>query len=69
MSEEKVTLEQALGQVEDIIRQMEEPEVSLEDSFQLYQKGVDQLKNCNLMLDEIEKKMLVLNQKGELSEF
>ena len=69
MSSENGTLEETLGQVEEIIRQMEESEVSLETSFQLYQQGVEKLKTCNMMLDEVEKKMLVLNQNGELSEF
>ena len=69
MSSQDGTLEETLGQVEEIIRQMEESEVSLETSFQLYQQGVEKLKTCNTMLDEVEKKMLVLNQNGELSEF
>ncbi len=69
MSSQNGTLEETLGQVEEIIRQMEESEVSLETSFQLYQQGVEKLKTCNMMLDEVEKKMLVLNQNGELSEF
>ena len=69
MSSQDGTSEETLGQVEEIIRQMEESEVSLETSFQLYQQGVEKLKTCNMMLDEVEKKMLVLNQNGELSEF
>ena len=69
MSSQDGTLEETLGQVEEIIRQMEESEVSLETSFQLYQQGVEKLKTCNMTLDEVEKKMLVLNQNGELSEF
>ena len=69
MSSQDGTLEETLGQVEEIIRQMEESEVSLETSFQLYQQGVEKLKTCDMMLDEVEKKMLVLNQNGELSEF
>ena len=69
MSSQDGTLEETLGQVEEIIRQMEESEVSLETSFQLYQQGVEKLKTCNMMLDEVGKKMLVLNQNGELSEF
>ena len=69
MSSQDGTLEETLGQVEEIIRQMEESEVSLETSLQLYQQGVEKLKTCNMMLDEVEKKMLVLNQNGELSEF
>ena len=27
------------------------------------------LKNCNQMLDEVEKKMQILNSEGELEEF
>ena len=56
MSSQDGTLEETLGQVEEIIRQMEESEVSLETSFQLYQQGVEKLKTCNMMLDEVEKK-------------
>lgn len=64
-----VTLEAKLAQIEDIIRKMEEPEVSLDESFQLYQAGIEQLKNCNQMLDAVEKKMQILNLNGELSDF
>ncbi|MBR3770179.1 MAG: exodeoxyribonuclease VII small subunit [Lachnospiraceae bacterium] len=63
------TLEEKLSQIEAIIRKMEEPEVSLEESFQLYQAGIEQLKNCNQMLDTVEKKMQILNLNGELSDF
>ena len=63
------TLETKLSQIEEIIRKMEEPEVSLEESFQLYQAGIEQLKNCNQMLDTVEKKMQILNPNGELSDF
>ena len=63
------TLEEKLSQIEAIIRKMEEPEVSLEESFQLYQAGIEQLKNCNQMLDTVEKKMQILNLNGELCDF
>ena len=63
------TLEVKLGRIEEIIEKMEKPEVSLEESFQLYQAGIEQLKNCNEMLDAVEKKMQILNLNGELSEF
>lgn len=70
MAEKKEeTLEVKLSQIEEIIHKMEAPEVSLDESFQLYQAGIEQLKNCNQMLDEVEKKMQVLNQNGELSDF
>ena len=61
-------LEETFLQIEDIIRQMENPEVSLDESFALYQSGVGQLKECNGMLDEVEKKMQILNADGTLGE-
>ena len=48
---------------------MEQPEISLEQSFLLYQSGVEKLKECNVMLDTVEKKMQILNAKGELEDF
>ena len=70
MAENKeVTLEEKLAQIEEIIHKMEEPDVSLDASFSLYQAGIEQLKDCNLMLDAVEKKMQILNLNGELSEF
>ena len=48
---------------------MEQPEVSLDESFQLYHRGMELLKSCNNRLDKIEKKMLVLDDEGEMHEF
>ena len=48
---------------------MEQPEISLEQSFLLYQSGVEKLKECNVMLDTVEKKMQILNAKGKLEDF
>lgn len=62
------TLEETFSQIEEIIDQMEQPEVSLDASFQLYQQGIEQLKNCNQLLDEVEKKMQILNADGSFTE-
>ena len=64
-----VPLEDNFSKIEEIIAKMEQPEIALEDSFALYQNGVQILKECNQMLDEVEKKMQVLNQEGELEAF
>lgn len=45
-NEKKPTLEEAFTRIEAILTQMEQPEISLEESFSLYQQGVLQLKNC-----------------------
>ena len=58
----------AFAELEDILKQMEQPEISLEESFSLYQQGVLQLKNCGTILDEVEKKMQILGEDGEIEE-
>ena len=58
---------QCAEQTEKLI--IPEPEISLEQSFLLYQSGVEKLKECNVMLDTVEKKMQILNAKGELEDF
>ena len=68
-SKKEESLEERLSQIEEMIRKMEEPEVSLDESFKLYQAGIEQLKHCNQMLDEVEKKMQILNKNGELTDF
>ena len=68
-NEKKPTLEEAFTRIEAILTQMEQPEISLEQSFLLYQSGVEKLKECNVMLDTVEKKMQILNAKGELEDF
>lgn len=63
------TLEELFEGLESVIGTMEQPEVSLEESFQLYHRGMELLKSCNNRLDKIEKKMLVLDDEGEMHEF
>ncbi len=73
MSEEQtkqnVSLEETFEQIETIIKQLESSEVTLDDSFRLYQAGVEKLKMCNLLLDTVEKKMQVMQADGSLADF
>ncbi len=64
-----MTLEKAFEELEVIIEKMNSKEVSLDDSFALYTEGTKLLKYCNEQLDNVEKKMLVLSEEGELHEF
>lgn len=63
------SLETVFGQLDEIIEGLEAEEVSLEDSFALYHKGMDLLKVCNEKIDTIEKKMMILDENGEEHEF
>ena len=66
---EELTLEECFYGLEEIIEKMQDTEVSLEDSFALYEQGMKMLKNCNQKIDAVEKKMLKMNEQGELEEF
>ena len=59
------SLEEVFEQLDQIAVQLEGAEVSLEDSFQLYYKGMELLKICNDKIDIVEKKMLILDENGE----
>lgn len=69
MAKKEQTLEEIFTELEDVIKTMEQGDVSLEESFGLYHKGIDMLKECSGKIDKVEKKMLVLDQEGETHEF
>ena len=66
---ENTTIEESLKELDAIVAKLESREISLEDSFALYQKGMELLKECSKKIDTVEKKMLKMNENGELSEF
>ena len=69
MSEEKITLEERFLNIENILEQMEKGDISLDQSFELYKKGLGEIKAANELLDTVEKEMLVLTASGDLEEF
>ena len=69
MDKKKETLEEMFTQLESVIKSMEQGDISLEETFDLYHKGMNMLKSCNDKIDKVEKKMLILDDKGEAHEF
>lgn len=65
----EASLEELFTEIEGILERMEDQEVSLEDSFLLYEKGMKKLAQCNERIDKVEKKMLVISGEGALEEF
>ncbi len=66
---QEVSLEDMFQELSSIIEKMQDREVTLEESFSLYERGIRRLKLCNEKIDSVEKKMLLLNQQGELEAF
>ncbi|HIV34480.1 MAG TPA: exodeoxyribonuclease VII small subunit [Candidatus Blautia intestinigallinarum] len=66
---EEMTIEEAFAQLDELTRKMENSQTSLEDSFALYQRGMELLKLCSGKIDRVEKKMLQIDEDGIISEF
>ena len=69
VTEERQSLEEMFAQLEGVIAEMEGEGISLERSFDLYNKGMGLLKECSKSIDEVEKKVLILDEDGETHEF
>lgn len=67
--QQEPSLEETFQEISSIIEKMQKREVTLEESFSLYEQGIRRLKLCNDKIDNVEKKMLLLNQQGELEAF
>lgn len=67
---DKVSFEQAMEQLDDIVESLENGDLSLEDSIGMFQKGIELSNLCSKKLDEAERKitMLIQTQNGELKE-
>ncbi len=66
---EEFSLEEAFEELEKLLERLNDREVPLEESFQLYQKGMKLLKLCNDRIDRVEKQMLVIDEEGGIHEF
>ena len=61
---EKLSLEDAFLELDDIIKTMEDDKISLEDSFNNYKKGLELIKYCNVSIGTIEGELEIL-ESGE----
>jgi len=70
MSDTEKSFEEALSDLEKIVEELENGELTLEQSLERFQKGIELSKYCNKRLDEVERKISILieNEEGELIE-
>lgn len=64
-----LSLEEAFEQIEEVISHLETEEITLEQSFLEYNRGMKLLQHCNEKIDRVEKKVLQINENGGLDEF
>lgn len=70
MSEKKMSFEEAVVALEDIIGKMESGNMPLEQSIEYFQKGTELIKYCDEMLNKYEKMITVVtpDSNGEVTE-
>ena len=55
MSEEKLSFEQAMKELDSIISRMDSGEMPLEQSVENFKRGTELIKYCDTLLDSFEK--------------
>ena len=58
--------EAALTELESIVKKLEEGDLTLESSLALYERGVELSRYCHARLEDAEKRIEILNDRGEL---
>jgi exodeoxyribonuclease VII small subunit len=58
--------ESALAELDAIVRKMEEGDLTLEKSMELYERGLQLSRFCHSTLEAAERRIELLNERGEL---
>jgi exodeoxyribonuclease VII small subunit len=58
--------EAAIAELEMIVKKLEDGDLALEKSLELYERGVQLSRFCHTRLEEAEKRIEILNERGDL---
>jgi exodeoxyribonuclease VII small subunit len=58
--------ESAIAELDTIVRKMEEGDLTLEQSMALYERGLQLSQFCHSKLEEADRRIEILNERGEL---
>ena len=64
MAEKKVTFEQGMERLEEIVSKLERGEATLDESLKLFEEGSKLVAQCSSMLDKAEQKVIRLEESG-----
>ena len=65
---ENISFEQAMNRLEEIVSALENNQISLEKSVELFQEGIQLTKLCNDKLEGIENKVAKILVDGKLED-
>jgi exodeoxyribonuclease VII small subunit len=58
--------EAAIAELDAIVKKLEEGDLSLEKSLELYERGVHLSRFCHARLEDAERRIEILNERGQL---
>ena len=58
--------EAAIAELETVVKKLEDGDLSLEQSLALYERGVTLSKFCHARLEDAERRIELLNERGQL---
>ena len=58
--------ESAIAELESVVKTLEEGDLALEKSLALFERGVQLSRFCHARLEEAERRIEILNERGEL---
>lgn len=68
--EEKLTFEEAMKNLEEIVERLEEGDVPLEEAISIYRKGMELSKLCHDKLKNVEEQLTqIITEDGKKEEF
>ena len=65
MAAKKLTFEQSMSRLEEIVDLLEKGDAPLEQAMALFEEGAKLLRECTAKLDQAEQKVAKLTQAGE----
>lgn len=61
----KISIEESFEQLDTLIGELQQGELSLEESFKKYEEGMKLIKHCSETIDKVEKKLEVIEAQEE----
>lgn len=65
---EELSYEDAFAQMEEILRKLENGNIKLDESLELYEKGIKLYRRCNLILENAQLKITQFDENQEEKE-
>jgi exodeoxyribonuclease VII small subunit len=68
MAAKKKTLEESFDALDMILQELQNGDLTLEESFKKYEEGMKLIKTCHESIDKVEKKLIVIDSSKESEE-